>query len=404
MLIPYNISRTTNVTFPSNVTSAYIDFYEQQNGNDEFWYANEPPFREFRIFIGGVLVDTVQPYPNIQTGGGDLFLWQPILAIGAELYPPHVISLTPYLSLLHGKQNITVEVIDDENLWIRSALNFMVNTTAAPVMPVYFSSSFSFSNMYTQTPPTNKTTLSIPSSANYLNDSQTVMETLTSTGITSLPNETVTSTYVKADTFFGNSSEYNPNGNIAIQTSNGFEIPIIENFYVNDTITESQTTTYDIYNGSGNSFSGFITITSIKQAYYQINGTSTEILYFNDTRNLVSIGIGFNVTQIRTIREFVSVSYDISGNSGYYTTFSYNSTVVEGKGFFVGTLNSESELTSLSYNHAVTIKTINSYSIINNRIISFYILYEEAINNSLVLRNGQLIAYKVLSGQKDIIP
>ncbi len=404
VLIPYNISRTTNVTFPSNVTSAYIDFYEQQNGNDEFWYANEPPFREFRIFIGGVLVDTVQPYPNIQTGGGDLFLWQPILAIGAELYPPHVISLTPYLSLLHGKQNITVEVIDDENLWIRSALNFMVNTTAAPVMPVYFSSSFSFSNMYTQTPPTTKTTLSIPSSANYLNDSQTVMETLTSTGITSLPNETVTSTYVKADTFFGNSSEYNPNGNIAIQTSNGFEIPIIENFYVNDTITESQTTTYDIYNGSGNSFSGFITITSIKQAYYQINGTSTEILYFNDTRNLVSIGIGFNVTQIRTIREFVSVSYDISGNSGYYTTFSYNSTVVEGKGFFVGTLNSESELTSLSYNHAVTIKTINSYSIINNHIISFYILYEEAINNSLVLRNGQLIAYKVLSGQKDIIP
>ena len=35
--IPYNVTRTTNVSFPDNITSAYLNLYEQQNGNDEFW-------------------------------------------------------------------------------------------------------------------------------------------------------------------------------------------------------------------------------------------------------------------------------------------------------------------------------------------------------------------------------
>ena len=113
VLIPYNVTRTTYITFPDNVTSAYLNLYEQQNGNDEFWYANEPPFRGFMIYIGSQLIGTVEPYPNIQTGGGNLFLWQPILAIGAELYPLHQICLTPYLLLLHGKEQISIEVKND---------------------------------------------------------------------------------------------------------------------------------------------------------------------------------------------------------------------------------------------------------------------------------------------------
>jgi hypothetical protein len=127
--IPFNVTRTTNVTFPGNITSAYLNLYEQQNGNDEFWYTLQPPFREFRVFIGNELIATVQPYPNVQTGGGDLFLWQPILGIGAEVYPPHLINLTPYLGLLHGKQKISVQVINDESVWIRTAANFMVTTS-----------------------------------------------------------------------------------------------------------------------------------------------------------------------------------------------------------------------------------------------------------------------------------
>ncbi|MGC8608729.1 MAG: peptide-N4-asparagine amidase, partial [Thermoplasmata archaeon] len=316
VLIPYNITKSTNITFPGNITSAYLNLYEQQNGNDEFWYANEPPFREFRIFIGNKIVGTVEPYPNIQTGGGDLFLWQPILAIGAELYPPHEISLNPYLSILHGKQKISIEVINDENLWIRVALNLMLNTTTSSVTYGNLVNMYSFTNAYNQTPPTNITTKSIPTTATYLNDSEYVNESLYSAGVTILPNATVTATYDKTVRFFSNSSEFNPNGNIVVPTSTGYVIPIIEYFFLNETIDELSTTTYQFMNAQTHTVTGFRTVINYKEEYYQINGTSTEYIYLNSTGTVVSIGIGFNVTQIRIIQDFTSVSYDINGSYG----------------------------------------------------------------------------------------
>ena len=78
--------------------------------------------------------------------------------------------------------------------------------------------------------------------------------------------------------------------------------------------------------------------------------------------------------------------------------FSYNETQVVGLGFFVRTLNSESELTALTYNHAQTVKTIINYSEYNGHVVVFYQLYEEAVNDSLVNRNGQIIVYMVRSG------
>ena len=398
VLIPYNVTRTTYVTFPDNVTSAYINLYEQQNGNDEFWYANEPPFREFRIYIGTQLIGTVEPYPNIQTGGGNLFLWQPILAIGAELYPPHQISLTPYLSLLHGKQQISIEVINDENLWIRTALNFLINTTSTSATYAGLVSQYAFTNNYIQTPPTNPITKSIPSSATYLNDSEYVNESISSSGISTVGGTMITASYDKTVTFFSNSSEFNPNVNIVIPTSTGFEIPIVEYFFLNETITELSTTTYQYMDAQAHTPPGFMTVTNFKQEYYQVNGTSTEYLYLNASGDLVSIGVGFNVTQVRIIQDLMTVSYDINGSYGSFSAFSYNDTQVVGLGFFVGTLNSESELTALTYNHAQTVKTISSHSEYNGHIVSFYLLYEEAVNNSLVNRNGQIIAYVVRSG------
>jgi thermopsin len=398
VLIPYNITATTNITFPGNVTSAYLNLYEQQNGNDEFWYANEPPFREFRIFIGTQLVGTVEPYPNIQTGGGDLFLWQPILAIGAELYPPHRISLTPYLSLLHGKQQISIEVINDENLWVRTALNFMINTTSASASYAGLVSQYIFTNNYIQTPPTNPSTKSIPFSATYLNDSEYVNESISSSGISTVGSTVITSSYHKTVTFFSNSSELDPNVDIVIPTSTGFEIPIVEYFFLNETTTELSVTTYQYTDAQTQGSTGFMTVTNYRQEYYQINGTSTEYLYLNQSGGLVGVGIGFNVTQIRIIQDLMTENFYLNGSYGSFSSFSYNDTQVVGLGFFVGTLNSESELTSLTYNHAQTVKTINSYSEYDGHVVAFYMLYEEAVNNSLIYRNGQIIIYVVRSG------
>ena len=397
VLNPYNVSKSFNVTFPKNVATAYINFYEQQNGNDEFWYANEPPFREFRIYINGTLVGTVEPYPNIQTGGGDLFLWQPILAIGAELYPPHQISLMPYISLLHGTQNITVEVINDENLWVRSALNFMLNTTSSAVSAVIPSTFYNFSNNYTQSPMTNLTDLSIPSSTIYLNDTEYVNESLASVGAVITNESVTTASYDKKVVFFANSSEYNVCGDVIIPEQSGFLIPIVEYFYLSET-TYEYTTTYTAYTTSGHFNGNYIKTTNLKMEYYQINGTSTEDLFFNSSFGLTAVGIGFNVTQIRVLEDQYVQSYDLNGTHGTERLTTYNDTSVQGQGYFVGQLNNENELTALLYNHAKTVKTIHSYTQYNGRLVSFYDLYEVAVNDSLVLRNGVIVTYRVESG------
>ena len=398
VLIPYNVTRTYNVTFPAGITSAYINFYEQQNGNDEFWYGNEPPFREFRIYIGNTLVDTVQPYPNVQTGGGDLYLWQPILAIGAEVYPPHEISLTPYLSLLHGKQEVRVEVINDESLWIRSALNFMLNTTSISEANGSGSFQYSFVNSYTQTPATNPATLSIPDSTSFLNDTEIVNEELYSSGEYSLPGEVVSSNFQKNVQFYGNSTEFNPLCAIIEPTQTGYLIPIVQTFFVGETMNSVSTTTYTYFNTTSGMQTGFMSVTSYINKYYQINGTSTENINLNSSFSILSLGIGFNITQIRDISEFTEVSYYLNGTYGQYNTLTVNDTTVQGTGYFVAQLNSENEITALLSNHAKTVKTVNSFTQFDGRTLSFYRLYEEAINNSLITRNGQLVAYRVESG------
>lgn len=395
--IPFNVTRSANVTFPQNVTSAYINFYEQQNGNDEFWYTLQPPFREFRIFINNTLVATVEPYPNVQTGGGNLFLWQPILAIGAELYPPHVINLSPYLYLLHGKQQVRVEVINDESLWIRSALNFMINTTSSPVISHTLTNSYLFVNSYMQNPPTNTTTESIPLNATYLNDSESVQEVLSSSGITVTNGYVAQYSSLKTDTFFSNATEYDPSFNILQKTSTGYLLSTVENFYLNETITEYSSATYYLFNQSPSVSYGTISIINVKQEYFQINGTATTDFYLNNSFGLTAVGIGFNITQIRNITDYQSVVFDINGTSGGYTSLSYNNTTVTGSGFFVGTVVNN-VITALNYNHALTTKTIDSLSEFDGKVTHYYNLYEVAVNNSLILRNGQLVVYQVNQG------
>ncbi|MEM3852165.1 MAG: peptide-N4-asparagine amidase [Methanomassiliicoccales archaeon] len=382
--IPFNVTHTASVTLPNNITSAYLNLYEQQNGNDEFWYTLQPPFREFRIYIDGMLVGTVQPYPNVQTGGGDLFLWQPILAIGAELYPPHVIPLTPYLSLLKGKVQVSVEVIHDESLWIRSALNFMVNTSSMGSGTI-LQNSFSFNDNYTQSPPTNLTTESIPYSAPFLNDTENVTEHLSSAGIFDYGSSSVYSMQSQNVTFFANATEFDPSFNIVGETPVGIGLVSYENFYLAEYINQ----TYMTYYKDG---STAIKTMMIVDSYYQINGTSVTDIAFSP----LQVVIGFNVTQIRSIHTVVVES--IISTAGLTTSISYNysETEVNGTGLFIGQLNSESELTSLSYNHAFTQKAVFYASGGFDKPRSTYLLLERAVNNSLVNRNGDLVFYLVV--------
>ncbi len=373
--IPYNVSESENITFPDNVSSAYLNFYEQQNGNDEFWYALHPQFVEFRIFINNTLVATVEPYPNVQTGGGDLFLWQPILPIGALLYPPHKISLNPYLYLLKGKKNVTIEAINDENLWIRMGLNFMIYTGNENIGTIYNNSHYSFYNYYKQIPETNYTTETIPYNATYLNDTEIVNENFNSYALYKSNNGIIKSENIKNVLFMANSTCYDPNFNIEKNTSFGYGYVEIDNFSLKEYINEvSITTGRNVYNKE------------ITNKYYQINGTD---IYYYIVSPVHEVVVGFKVTQIKEIHsdnQYLSNNRIINKNN-------YTYKMVYGNGTFAGTLNSHNEITELTYNKAFTEKIV-IYKC--NNPFSFYYLKEKAINNSLIKRNGTLIYYRLV--------
>lgn len=382
--IPFNVSRTTAVQFPTGVKNAYMNLYEQQNGNDEFWYTLQPPFREFRVFIGGTLVATVQPYPNVQTGGGDLFLWQPVLGIGAVLYPPHRISLDPYLSLLHGKQSVTIQVVNDENLWIRVALNFMVNTTGGAVAGQVESNTFSYSSSYVQTPQTNTATESIPASAAYLNDSQTVREFQHSFGMSTAGSTSMSSYYTQSVAFFANSSEYDPSFNIVANTPYGTGLVYSQTFSLREFINS---TYYSAFKSQGTTTTALAKI----HAYYRINGTAIEDVILT---NPIQIVIGFNVTQVRLITTSVKMHTNTQHGSSVMNSYNRSYTKVEGNGLFVGTLTPENSISSLSYNHAYTTKVVKDVATAGGETTVYY-LKEAAVNNSLTARNGTLVYYSL---------
>ena len=384
--IPSNVSRSATVQFPSGVKNAYMNLYEQQNGNDEFWYTLQPPFREFRISIGSTLVATVQPYPNIQTGGGDLFLWQPILGVGAVLYPPHRISLDPYLSLLQGKKNVTIQVINDENLWIRVGLNFMINTTSGSVSGQVVRDTFGFSSNYQQSPATNLTTKSIPSSAAYLNDTQSVVEFQHSFGMSATGRTSMSSYYTQSVAFYSNSTEYDPSFNIVANTPYGVGLLFSQTFSLSEYIN---TTSYDTFSEHSD------TTTTLQEthAYYRINGTVLEDIILT---NPIQIVLGFNVTQVRLITTNINMHEYTPSGSVVMNSYNRSYTKVEGTGIFVGTLTPTNSISSLSLNHAYTIKVQKDFSIAGEET-SFYYLKEAAVNNSLTARNGTLLYYKVVS-------
>jgi hypothetical protein len=115
--------RTTSVTFPRNLTRAYLELYLKGNSCDEFWFGSQPDdyagpnglcgggaFREVQVLIDGQLAGIAWPFPFIFTGGVNPWLWRPIPAVNAFDMPPQVVDLTPYVGLLTDGESHTISL------------------------------------------------------------------------------------------------------------------------------------------------------------------------------------------------------------------------------------------------------------------------------------------------------
>ena len=396
VLIPFNTTVSKNVTFPGNVESGYINLYALQNGNDEGWYANQPPFREFIISVDNEIIAEIQPYPNIQTGGWDLFLWQPITAIGAILDPPYTVSITPYVSLLNGTKEVNLTVINNEDQWIQVGLNFMLNVSSVPVSATTVVSNFTSMTKYVQVPPTNMSTESIPSSALWLNDSEIVHTAQESYGIVNVQGYNARD-YVNETTYFnGWSYMFDPNFNYVVPYGNDYLLIYNQTFQSKQMINYSETVI--ISNGS------YLTKRVLDvSSVYLVNMYFVYDLVLAPNGTLLDIILQDNMVQQKYVSSTLNTQIYENGNYYDYVFTNINNTIVSGTGSFMGIIKN-GVITSLAYNHAATslVQYVsNSYysSQIVNNVGSFrtgssgYTLIENAVNNSTVSRNGVITYY-----------
>lgn len=108
----------TTVDLPNNVVGATLNLNATAQIGDEFWWDNQPAFREIEISVDGKPAGVVWPYPYIYTGGVNPLLWRPITAIHTLDMPSYHIDLTPFAGLLHGKHTLSITVLNNQGYWL----------------------------------------------------------------------------------------------------------------------------------------------------------------------------------------------------------------------------------------------------------------------------------------------
>jgi hypothetical protein len=133
---------TQAITFPTNVTSAYLDVIAQSQIGDEFWYTCVPNnlttelescgntgFRETEITIDGVPAGVAPVYPWIYTGGFDPYLWAPLPGVQTLNLVPYRVDLTPFAAELSNGKTHTVGIqVYNANGYFQAAANLLVFT------------------------------------------------------------------------------------------------------------------------------------------------------------------------------------------------------------------------------------------------------------------------------------
>lgn len=135
-LTAVNPEASAEFSLPSDTLQLFMEVYATGLSCDEFWYANQPTsfaaplglcgggsFREIQVYIDGSLAGVVWPFPLINTGGWNPYLWSPIPSVNTFDTPAYIIDLTPFVSQLANGENheVTFEVVNNYNYWMVSA-------------------------------------------------------------------------------------------------------------------------------------------------------------------------------------------------------------------------------------------------------------------------------------------
>jgi hypothetical protein len=133
--------QSAKLVIPRNAYKAVLEICVSFHGKDEFWYTNPPEvwvaannattenvpgngsFREVVVFIDGVLVAAVFPFPVLYTGGIDPNFYRPVSAIGSFNLPSYDADITPFLGkLVDGKKHMfSMTVTNALQMWLLGA-------------------------------------------------------------------------------------------------------------------------------------------------------------------------------------------------------------------------------------------------------------------------------------------
>jgi hypothetical protein len=100
-------------TVPANASAVSLELWAYGYGSssgDEFWWASATPQRAIEIAVDGAPFAAVYPFPYVNTGGIDLFLWRPLTAASTLNDRPYLVNLTGALGALTGTHSYNATI------------------------------------------------------------------------------------------------------------------------------------------------------------------------------------------------------------------------------------------------------------------------------------------------------
>jgi hypothetical protein len=106
---------SVNATVPNDVENATLELYSYgfSGGTDleEFWYTLDPAYRAVNITVDGVPLACVQPFEYINTGGLNLYFWDPVTGAYTLNDVPYQIDVTAALGLIRGTHTYNASLL-----------------------------------------------------------------------------------------------------------------------------------------------------------------------------------------------------------------------------------------------------------------------------------------------------